>query len=205
MILRGLRLLPSLNRWLELGPRRGGMIRYQWQDDLPFLEGSGGACLPQVYCAPIDLASKSSEVQFTDDLIFRRDKLGLFQIVVLLNSLSELAAARRSILDLHNRLSNEYVQANETTFIVQTAEVNPCAGVGADVFRLATGSEFAANERLCKGRPPPLYYDMYQMTKDLRGKRFAIVRPDRFVYATCDTAEQMAQICEGIQGTLGVV
>ncbi|KFZ01298.1 hypothetical protein V500_00813 [Pseudogymnoascus sp. VKM F-4518 (FW-2643)] len=199
MILRFVQLIPTSRRWLEMGARREGMIRYQWQDGLPFLAACGGVCLPQVYCAPIDSSSKGSEVQFTDDVIFQRDKQGLFQVVVLLNRLSELGAVRKSILDLKDRLSSKYVHAKEATFIVQTAQVGPCPRVGADVFRLATGAEFAANETLCKNRPPPLYYDMYQIKKELRGKRFAIVRPDRFVYAACDSVEQLAQICEGVQ------
>ena len=89
---------------------------------------------------------------------------------------------------------------------MQTAVVGGQQGeVDEDVFRLATAEEFAADEIMCKARPAPQYYDMYQLKKDLHGKRFVIVRPDRFVYAACDTAAQLNSICEGIPKSLGVI
>ena len=94
VLLRLIQLIPAGRHWLELGPRREGMTRYKWQDGLPFLPTfNGGISLPQVYCAPIDPDSTDLQVTFTDDAIFRPDKEGLFQIVVLLRSFSELDEA----------------------------------------------------------------------------------------------------------------
>ena len=201
-----MRLVPSLNRKLERGPRRDGMISYKWQEGLPFLGNSlGGLSLPQVYCAPISSSIKVLGAMFTDDVIFQKNKRGMFQLLVLLDNMADLGATRKSLLGI-DELSDQYVLAEEATFIVQTLDVKVMPNeIGNDVFRLATAEEFAATDSLCKNRPAPRYYDMYRMKKDLHGKKFAIVRPDRFVYAACDTAEELYAICKRIQRTLGLL
>lgn len=198
--------IPSLNRTLERGPRVKGMIRYKWHEGLPFLgDAHGGISLPQVYCAPVSSQLKNSGVRFTDDVIFARDKVGLFQLVVLLDNLHGLRHTRNVILGL-GKLSGGYILSEEATFIVRTALVGGLlSDIDDDVFRLATAEEFAADETLCKARPVPQYYDMNQLSKDLDGKRFVIVRPDRFVYAACHTASQLQSICEGIPKSLGII
>jgi hypothetical protein len=200
-----MRLVPSLSRKLERGPRRDGMIRYKWQDGLAFLGDShGGLSLPQVYCSPIFPSSKSPEVMFTDDVIFLKSKKGLLQLLVLLDDLADLKATRKSLLGV-DELSNQYILAEEATFMVQAPDIKVIpTEIGNDVFRIATAEEFAATESLCKHRPVPMYYDMFRMKKDLKGKKFAIVRPDRFLYAACDTTEELHGICRGIQSTLGL-
>lgn len=199
-----IQLVPSGRHWLELGPRREGMTRYTWQEGLPFLPSfSGGISLPQVYCAPIDLGSKDLQVAFTDDVIFRPGKEGLFQVVVLLESLPDLDEARKALKKIE-KLPDKYIIASEATFIVQNSESRRYPDIGIDVFRLATAAEFCSSGSLCDGRPEPLYYDMYRMKRDLGGKRYVIVRPDCFVYAACDTPVDLLSICEGIQHTLGL-
>lgn len=129
----------------------------------------------------------------------------MFQLVVLIHSLGELDVARKALPGLE-KLSNHYVLPHEATFILQVSEINAIpADIGNDVYRLATADEFASTESLCRGRPAPQYYDMYRIRKQLHGKSFAIVRPDRFLYAACDTAEQLQTICKGIRSTLGIL
>ena len=43
-----------------------------------------------------------------------------------------------------------------------------------------------------------------QIGKDLGGMTFVIVRPDRFVYAACQTAEDLHLICSGIREKIGL-
>lgn len=199
-----IQLIPAGRHWLELGSRREGMIRYKWQEGLPFLPSfSGGISLPQVYCAPVDLGSKDLQIAFTDDVIFRPGKEGLFQVLVLLQSLSHLDEARKS-LQILEELPERYVIASEATFIIQNSDPRRYPDIGTGVFRLATAEEFSSSGSLCKGRPMPMYYDMYRMKRELGGKRFAIVRPDRFLYAACDSADDLHRICQGIQHTLGL-
>ena len=181
------------------------MIRYHWQEDLPFLDDScGGRSLPQVYCSPVASQSKNLEVMFTDDVIFQKSKKGMFQLVVLLEHLTDLEAIRKSLLGI-DEASQNYLLAEETTFIIQRSVVdNEFIGIGNDVFRLATTEEFAATEALCKSRPVPQYYDMYRMKKDLNGKTFAVIRPDRFVYAACNTANELHSIARGMHQKIGL-
>lgn len=158
-----------------------------------------------MYCAPLFKHPKDTGVSFTDDLIFARHKVGIFQLVVLLESLQDLEHAPNALHGLKNQ-PRFYVLPEETTFILQGPQVNILEpNIGDDVFRLAPADEFASNELLCRGRPVPHYYDMYQMKKDLHGKRFVIVRPDRFVYGACDTAAELESICENIPKVLGIL
>lgn len=199
LVFRVMQLIPPLNRTLEKGPRAAGMIRYEWENGLPFLSDEyGGICLPQVYCSPAS-SPKGAGVSFTDDVIFQRDKKGMFQLLVLLDSIAELDESRKDLSDL-DKLSGNYVIPHEATFLVQASEVkDSTADIGNNVFRLATAEEFATTESLCKSRPVPQFYDMYRIKKDLQGMSYAIVRPDRFLYAACDTAAQLQTICGGIQ------
>lgn len=206
MVFSFMHLIPPLNRMLEKGPRASGMIKYQWEAGLPFLGNAyGGICLPQVYCAPISSTSKNLGVSFTDDVIFRNNKKGLFQLLVLLDDVTHLDVAREAVSSL-NALSGPFVFPNEATFIVQKSDLDVLPScITDDVYRLATAAEFSSSDLLCKGRPAPKYYDMYQMGRDLHHKRFAIVRPDYFVYAACDTVEQLRNICNGIPQTVGIL
>jgi hypothetical protein len=89
---------------------------------LPFCPNHGGGVgFPQVYFAPIDLSSTDLEVLFSDDIIFRQGKEGIFQLVVLLKSLSELGVARLALQNV-DKISGKYVVAEEATFIVQSTE-----------------------------------------------------------------------------------
>lgn len=102
---------------------------------------------------------------FTDDVIFQKNKRGMFQLLVLLDNMADLGATRKSLLGI-DELSDQYVLAEEATFIVQTLDVKVMPNeIGNDVFRLATAEEFAATDSLCKNRPAPRYYDMYRMKK----------------------------------------
>jgi hypothetical protein len=206
LFLRVMQFFPSLNRKLEKGPRIEGMIRYKWQKGLPFVGSSyGGLSLPQLYCAPFSSSLKSPEVSLTDDVIFGKDKKGLFQLLVLLRSPTDASRVRNTLASLDKR-SGRYIIPSEATFLVQSLKVSVVpADIGNNVFRLATADEFAATESLCGSRPKPQYYDENQISSDLHGKTFIIVRPDRFVYAACDTLEELQTICGGIQHTLGLL
>lgn len=200
-----MQLIPSLNRRLEKGPRASGMIRYRWEEGLPFLDDTyGGTCLPQVYCAPVFSQSPGLEVFFTDDVIFGKNKKGLLQLVVLLDGVTEIEPIRKAISNL-GLLTDSYVLPEEATFLVQKVDVQASPSLDeGDIFRIATSEEFASCQRLCQGRPPPQYYDMYHIHRSFRGKCFVLVRPDFLVYAACDSAEQLRAICTDIRQTIGV-
>jgi hypothetical protein len=190
-----LQLFPSQKHWLEMGARRYGMIKYEYEPGMAFLPDlGGGSCFPQVYCVSLGVGKIEPRVEFTDDIIFAPEKKGLFQLVVLVDKVEELEAAAEAVQHVE-KLSQSTLLSVEATFIVH----DPLATIESSLtwpscngraVRIATGSEFAADERLCGGRPEPLYYDAYRLKKEVRGHRFVILRPDRFVFAACvDTAQ----------------
>lgn len=77
------------------------------------------------------------------------------------------------------------IRGDEITFLVEDMACAPCK-TGDNVFRIAPGEELALS-RLCANRPKPMGYDHLFLGKTLQGRRFTIVRPDRFVFASCDT------------------
>jgi hypothetical protein len=203
-------LIPSWKRDLEKGPRKDGMIRYQYQSGMPFLhQYGGGVCFPQVYCAGLDGAQNAGRVAFTDDLIHAPTKEGLCQVVVLVDRVDEVGTAVRALTGL-SQLSQGLVREDEATIFVHDfsaklpADSKTEVGQNAQLVRIATASEFAADERLCRNRPVPKYYDAYRMKHEVHGKPFVIVRPDRFVYAACSNVEELQRAAKSMPQALTI-
>lgn len=189
-------LLPSWKRQLEKGPRANGMTKYKHADGLPFLS-TGGLLLPQVYAWD----SRSSRVTFSDDLIFSPNKKGLFQLLVLPESLEH---AKQLTQELRNISPHQLVAVEEATVLIQDSDTHcPPAQLEGDLFhaRVATGEEFTASA-LCANRPEPQYYDPYRISKEFPGKRFLVVRPDRFVYAACQSGGELTGVLNGLASVL---
>lgn len=202
-----LQLIPSCKHQLELGPKSAGPVRYTNPPDagLPFLSKFlGGVIFPQTYC--ISLAG-DSQVQFTDDAIFGNGKIKikLFQLVVLLNSLDDLDTALLELLSI-DKITDE-LSIDEATFFVPRTSLPTQKILAGDfddrLFRTAADGEFAKSD-LCLNRPEPRGYNETLMWKEMRGRRFVILRPDRFVFAACHTklelelaAEQLGKFVSG--------
>jgi hypothetical protein len=159
---------------------------------MPFIpELSGGLCFPQTYCVSLQ---KGAAVQFTDDVIYG-GKTTMFQIVVLLNSLEELGSAIHDLKGLSK--GSELLAPHEATFFVPLASCKPgdlgdFGGFHRPVYRTATGDEFARST-LCESRPIPGGYDETLMWKSIGGKRYVVLRSDRFVFADCNTETELAK------------
>lgn len=190
-------LVPSWRRQLRLGPRKDGMVRYQFSPRMPFIPDlNGGLCLPQVYCK-----SSSGEVFFTDDIIFNPSKKGLFQLLVYLQTPSELESAR-DIISAIEGLSRGEIRIDEATYIVEDEDWNPTSVQDVkSVYQLASAAEFAESS-LCDGRPEPRYYDMQYLGKALGGSKYVIVRPDRFIFAACRNLEEIERAAREAAGYL---
>jgi hypothetical protein len=188
-------LVPSWRRVLEKGPRAGGMCRYTQAKSLPFLS-SGGLLLPQVYARNCS----NSQVCFSDDLIFTKNKGGLLQLLLLPDCVVE---ARRLVAGLQHLPNHELVNPREATILVQETDVDPppLEEVDMTMARVATGEEFAVTE-LCRNRPKPQHYDPYRVSKELPGMKFVLVRPDRFVYAACREDKELAAIIDGMTAVI---
>ncbi|KAG9194976.1 hypothetical protein G6011_00096 [Alternaria panax] len=195
-------LVPSWKRWLEQGNRREGLTRYEWKDgmNMAFLGGAagggggGGTNFAQVYCARVGGTGggeMDSEVRFTDDVIFEEGKKGLFQLVVFVDEVRDVEGVR-TFLDGIDEASGGALSVGEATFFITSTETPP-ASVDlqhSNVYRLAMAGEFAAST-LCVGRPEPRYYDAHRIWKESLGKRYIILRPDRFVFATCGDVDEL--------------
>lgn len=189
-------LVPSWRQDLSLGHRKEGMVRYQYSSGFPFAsEYNGGCCLSQVYCKAINGSKRG--ICFTDGIIFGPHKAGVFQLLIYLKSSSEIQSAQEIAADIDD-MSNGEIHASETTILIEDQEcdqydVRVEIGQG-QVYRLATGDEFARSP-LCKGRPGPKFYDHQYLGKQLEGTRFVVLRPDRFVFARCDTRVDLRKVC----------
>jgi hypothetical protein len=176
---------------------------------MPFVpELNGGLCLPQVYCKSVVSGgdgerggSGAVEVFFSDDVLFRSDKTGLLQLLVYLETWSELEAARRTVTSANKAaVAGGEICLAEATYIVEDtntdmhSEASPASENDNDtlssVYQLATADEFAASP-LCEGRPEPRNYDALYLKKALKGAKYVIVRPDRFIFAACKTPQEL--------------
>ena len=183
------------------------MQRYQYAPGLAFIgEMGGGLLVPQAYVFNF----RRQKVEFSDDLIFSPEKQGLFQLVILPDDVTQLEPPARDLNDL-TFLSNGLLLPIEATIIIQSTQATlPMAPDNTSVYqhqihhitRLATGDEFAASPTLCKNRPPPIGYDPMRMRKEVAGKKYVIIRPDRFVYAACDTVMELKQAVSKLSNAL---
>jgi hypothetical protein len=188
IMLRGIylwliQLIPSWRHELRLGRRKEGMVRYNYSEGMPFLpEFKGGLCLPQVYCKSI--GSDGNGISFTDDVIFSQEKKGLFQLLILAKSVKEAFSSLDDVANI-GEISNGEIHLHETTLLVEDTACDTHENA-PHIFRVATGEEFAKSP-LCEKRPSPEFYDPFIIGKHLEGMKFVLLRPDRFIFAACDS------------------
>ncbi|SCO90055.1 uncharacterized protein FRV6_14183 [Fusarium oxysporum] len=193
-----IQLIPSWKHWLQLGNRRDGMIRYQWQEGmgmafLPRL--GGGRNFPQVYAVRITNTPQNEQVFFTDDIIFSPEKKGLFQVVVILQHLKNAGEIETALHGLQG-ISNGALRDSEATVFVDNTRAAPCDLEGRHIYRVATAAEFADSPALIAGRPEPKGYDPHRMSKETNNNTFVILRPDRFVFAACNTRSDLIHVAQ---------
>jgi hypothetical protein len=131
----GLYSLPLAgNATLKKGPRKDGMIRYQYQPGMPFLpQYGGGICFPRFYCTGLDGTQNAGRVAFTDDLIYAPLKDGLCQVVVLVDRVDEVGLAVSALAGF-SQLSQGPMQDDEATIFMHdlTAKLLAVAKVEVD-------------------------------------------------------------------------
>jgi hypothetical protein len=187
-----MQLIPSWRDKLRQGQRHEGLIRYQYSNGMPFIPSlNGGLCVPQVYCKSV---TPEDKVYFTDDVIFGQKK-GLFQLLVYLKNPADMAVVGKDVSDIET-ISQGHIYESDITCMtesypqtfIQTVKNEHCY----PTYSIATGEEFAKSE-LCKGRPEPRYYDPYRLRKELKGHKYTILRPDRFVFASFSTRDDLVK------------
>ena len=194
-------LVPSWRREIQKGTRAAGMTRYRHAKGFPFIpELDGGFNLPQVYA--YDLRTKA--LAFSDDLLFHPGKKALFQLLILPDSLEEASSLMKDLHEI-DLISEDFICADEATVIVQSTDSRlSLNGQENDqvIARLATAVEFANDPLLCKNRPPPILYDEWRLKKDVKDKKFVVVRYDRFTFAACNTKAELMETVSRIPRTL---
>lgn len=182
--------IPSWKHWLELGPRAEGPVQYAHAPGLPFLpDMSGGGCFAQTYC--VAASGTESRVFFTDDAIFASSKKCPFQVVALLPDLEALAPTLGELEGIEQVASRLLCFSEATIFVPRTSVPPGAEGPSGRLYRSATAEEFGRS-KLCYGRPFPRGYNENLMWHSMSGKRYVILRPDRFVFAACNTAAELS-------------
>jgi len=100
------------------------------------------------------------------------------------------------------------LQDGEATVLVNdlAASQSDLAGnEGWTTARIASGEEFAQEEKLCNNRPVPMHYNPYRMREELRANaKFVLVRGDKFVFAACRDREELEDALRSLPGYLHV-
>ncbi|KAE8143797.1 hypothetical protein BDV38DRAFT_289648 [Aspergillus pseudotamarii] len=189
-----IQLIPQWKHWLERGPRAEGPIEYSHRPGLPFLPDlNGGVSFSQTYCVAI--SDTQEIVRFTDDAIFASSKTKLFQIVVLLPNLRALKPALEDLGGM-DQDGMSLLSSNEATIFVPRISVAEFVDGQAPetvtdrLYRSASAEEFSRST-LCQGRPTPRGYSEELMWQSVSGTRYIILRPDRFVFAACNTTAEL--------------
>lgn len=170
------------------------MVQYKHESGMPFLPHyGGGKCLPQVYCR--DLNQVKGDILFTDDAIWDVSTPTLFRLVVLLPSSENLPSAMNATANLEAIFADHGLRVGITIIIedvaVSAADIIKLERASSvNIYRVATADEFAQSP-LCESRPRPEGYDPYRLGKDVDHKRFLFLRPDRFIFAACDTIDEV--------------
>ncbi|TVY68678.1 hypothetical protein LSUE1_G007162 [Lachnellula suecica] len=184
-------LVPSWRHQLELGPRQKGLIRYKWETGFPFLAiRNGGRTFPQVFCSPY--YSSPKQPLFTDDIIFRKNKTALFQLVVLIDSPDEMGAAKADLAHLKEMGEGE-LKVDEATYLVQdhvllNTEEGPVDFDLKYAFQIIESG--TSDPDIWAGLPSPQGYDGSKLAKEVEG-RYIIVRPDRELLEASDALDAM--------------
>ena len=193
------------------------MTKYDYAPGMPFMpEYLGGKSFPQVFSAPIDGPAPPIPT-FTDDAIFAPSKIGIFQIVALLDSVDQFRSARADVSRIHYPESLLTLDPSETTYVVhgdvpsvhdapallgkEIPSENIIRVLGADEYAAAGHTQTAVEKQF--PRPEPLYYDANRIRKDLGfDKVYVIVRWDRFVFAACRNAAELERALSLLESTL---
>lgn len=192
-------MIPSVRRSLERPPI--DPPEYKYEEGMQFLSHlGGGKCWFQIYCKRL---GKEEGVTFSDDLIFDAEKKSMFQLVVLLDTIEDLPAACEQLKGVKKGLIETGNMIDEATYIVQDSHADHATWekldletkTTLDVFRVSTAKEFAVSA-LCREREAPEGYEESRLKKSTEGKTFIIIRPDRFVFASCKDMLELSQAIE---------
>lgn len=211
-----MQLIPSVRRQLELGPRGTALAKYTWSSGMnAFLPDLGGGLfLPQVYCRAVSgpLGGNNGEVLFTDDAIYAGSWTSVLRLVILVDRVEEISGIQDELNKVNLPMSTQGIlEAQQPCFLVHDPNASLSSALEDQliksktrdrVFRVATGAEFASS-KLCADRPDPQGYDMFRIRTSLKGRRFIVVRTDRFIALSTKSVQDLVKGCDRLLQTLG--
>ncbi|KAH6667368.1 hypothetical protein B0J14DRAFT_177283 [Halenospora varia] len=191
-------LIPSWRDWLELGQRQEGLTKYAWSPGMSFLpELGGGKVFPQVFCLPC--GSTATKAVFTDDAIFGKGNTVLFPLVILLRSESEMESARRDLADLKKEHQGE-LRVDEAIYFIDDPSFTACTQTSQGIAHRILHTDLS-NPSIWEGLPEPIGYDGSRMRREVEG-RYVILRPDRFIFAICNTSVELIHASRSLSEAL---
>jgi len=199
-------LVPAWRHQLELGPRAQGVTRYKHRRGCPFLpDQSGGISVPQVFCEQEKEISKidsGKQPLLTDDAIFSKSKMGICQLVVLADTMNEALTINEDLKTLNlEKCSQGYLHAHEATYIIP-AFTEPVGVAPSGLNILATRSVKDLMQDKSLTSLDFSHYKPDRINKEFPGKKFLIVRQDRFSFAACSSVWELEDIGCRIPGAL---
>ena len=126
---------------------------------------------------------------FSDDVIFAKGKTGIFQVVVLTDTLQEARIREAEIASAElEQLSNGLIHTSETTYIVHKEK--PSGSVPKNFVFAMSLSEYDK-----MGITPQLTgYTKDRIQQEFPWKKFVVVRPDRYTFGTAIAADGVQDI-----------
>lgn len=179
--------IPSWRRDMERP--KTDLVQYPYSDGMAFLvDMEGGKTMSQVFCRRVGKDGKDEgDVIYSDDVVFEKEKTGLFQLMQSVDELED-TSFNQGVLKRLEIMSHGLVHGAEVTTVVNDPDATLSSKLPGDasgaVVRVARGHEFLKSS-LSKDQPITEDYDEMRIKKSMSGKRFAIVRADRMMYAVC--------------------
>lgn len=124
---------------------------------------------------------------------------------MLLTSLEDFSSALNAVAELETIFADCGLPVGITVILEDVAlsatDIKSEKPSSVNVYRVATADEFAQSP-LCRNRPRPDGYDPYRLGKNVDHKRFIFLRPDRIIFAACDTKDEVNDATEHIAAFL---
>jgi hypothetical protein len=194
-----LQLVPSIRRKKERPQTEP--LKYSYENNVAFLQNfDGGKTFPQVYCRV--LYADNGQIQFTDDVIFTSRKQGLFQLIQLVEQFSE-ARVDTNLLTRIDNCSNGCVIGKEMTVFCKKQNGDEEIKLANVSYAVVVTGEASENSSLSISRRGTEDYNEFRFWTTFPGKRYVIVRPDRFVFAACVDEVELEYALQKIKPTLG--
>jgi hypothetical protein len=137
----------------------------------------------------------------TDKETFRVGRMVLFQMVGLVDNLTEGATSRKALEHIRGSKKGRLL-VGEALYIMHSPILAIPDSVDKKVWRrdrLCEQHQFAISQLYKKRAPPQQTYDRNLLKKDIRANKFNIIWQVRSVFAVCRDMVELARAVEGAE------